>query len=60
MILKLTNNYLKQAVVGALRDPDETATMGGVSDISLSREVARLSEMADIGEGGEDDDNGRF
>ncbi|GBP00573.1 RIMS-binding protein 2 [Eumeta japonica] len=46
-----------QAVVATLRDVDESATTA-VSDMSLSREVARLSEVADIGEGAEDDDNG--
>ncbi|XP_041971946.1 RIMS-binding protein 2 isoform X4 [Aricia agestis] len=45
-----------QAVVATLRDVDETATTA-ISDLSLSRDVARLSEMADISEGPEDDDN---
>ncbi|CAH0713674.1 unnamed protein product, partial [Brenthis ino] len=45
-----------QAVVATLRDADETATTA-ISDLSLSRDVARLSEMADISEGPEDDDN---
>ncbi|XP_069357174.1 RIMS-binding protein 2 isoform X3 [Maniola hyperantus] len=45
-----------QAVVATLRDADETATTA-ISDLSLSRDVARLSEMADINEGPEDDDN---
>lgn len=47
-----------QAVVATLRDADETATTA-ISDMSLSRDVARLSEMADISEGPEDDDNGK-
>ncbi|XP_052738774.1 uncharacterized protein LOC112051556 isoform X3 [Bicyclus anynana] len=46
-----------QAVVATLRDADETATTA-ISDLSLSRDVARLSEMADISECPEDDDNG--
>ncbi|XP_050668383.1 peripheral-type benzodiazepine receptor-associated protein 1 [Leptidea sinapis] len=45
-----------QAVVATLRDADETATTA-VSDLSLSRDVARLSEVADITDGSEDDDN---
>ncbi|XP_068623681.1 RIMS-binding protein 2 [Battus philenor] len=45
-----------QAVLATLRDTDETATTA-ISDLSLSRDVARLSEMADISEGPEDDDN---
>ncbi|XP_053617014.1 RIMS-binding protein 2 isoform X4 [Plodia interpunctella] len=45
-----------QAVVATLRDVDESATTA-VSDLSLSRDVARLSEVADISEGPEDDDN---
>ncbi|CAH2233948.1 jg21430 [Pararge aegeria aegeria] len=45
-----------QAVVATLRDADETATTA-ISDLSLSRDVARLSEMADISECPEDDDN---
>ncbi|CAG9559185.1 unnamed protein product [Danaus chrysippus] len=45
-----------QAVVATLRDADETATTA-ISDMSLSRDVARLSEMADISDGPEDDDN---
>ncbi|KAM3963799.1 LOW QUALITY PROTEIN: RIMS binding protein [Aphomia sociella] len=45
-----------QAVVATLRDVDESATTA-ISDLSLSRDVARLSEVADISEGPEDDDN---
>ncbi|KAL4703509.1 hypothetical protein ACJJTC_018093, partial [Scirpophaga incertulas] len=45
-----------QAVVATLRDVDESATTA-VSDLSLSRDVARLSEVADLSEGPEDDDN---
>ncbi|CAK1541741.1 unnamed protein product [Leptosia nina] len=45
-----------QAVVATLRDADETATTA-VSDLSLSRDVARLSEVADVTDGSEDDDN---
>ncbi|CAK1590152.1 unnamed protein product [Parnassius mnemosyne] len=45
-----------QGVVTTLRDADESATTA-ISDLSLSRDVARLSEMADISEGPEDDDN---
>ncbi|CAH0402680.1 unnamed protein product [Chilo suppressalis] len=45
-----------QAVVATLRDVDESATTA-VSDLSLSRDVARLNEVADISEGPEDDDN---
>lgn len=41
-----------------LRDVDESATTA-VSDLSLSRDVARLSEVADLSEGPEDDDNGK-
>lgn len=52
------NNYVSfQAVVSTLRDADETGTTA-VSDLSLSRDVARLSEVADFSEGPEDDDNG--
>ncbi|XP_037292571.1 RIMS-binding protein 2 isoform X2 [Manduca sexta] len=50
---------VKQAVVATLRDVDESATTA-VSDLSLSRDVARLSEMADMSEGPEDDDNELF
>lgn len=46
-----------QAVVTSMRDVDESATTA-VSELSLSRDVARLSETADINEGPEDDDNG--
>ncbi|XP_047999657.1 uncharacterized protein LOC125236775 [Leguminivora glycinivorella] len=45
-----------QAVVATLRDADESATTA-ISDLSLSRDVARLSEVADLSEGPEDDDN---
>ncbi|XP_049879381.1 RIMS-binding protein 2-like isoform X10 [Pectinophora gossypiella] len=45
-----------QAVVATLRDAEDTATTA-ISDLSLSRDVARLSEVADISEGPEDDDN---
>ncbi|XP_047521880.1 RIMS-binding protein 2 isoform X8 [Pieris napi] len=45
-----------QAVVATLRDADETATTA-ISDMSLSRDVARLSEVADVTDGSEDDDN---
>ncbi|XP_028040007.1 RIMS-binding protein 2 isoform X4 [Bombyx mandarina] len=45
-----------QAVVTSMRDVDESATTA-VSELSLSRDVARLSETADINEGPEDDDN---
>ncbi|KAJ0173196.1 hypothetical protein K1T71_011372 [Dendrolimus kikuchii] len=45
-----------QAVIASLRDVDESATTA-VSDLSLSRDVARLSEVADLSEGPEDDDN---
>ncbi|CAB3245774.1 unnamed protein product [Arctia plantaginis] len=45
-----------QAVVATLRDADESATTA-VSEISLSRDVARLSEVAELSEGPEDDDN---
>lgn len=47
-----------QAVVASLRDVDESATTA-ISDLSLSRDVARLSEVADLSEGPEDDDNGK-
>lgn len=47
-----------QAVVATLRDADESATTV-ISDLSLSRDVARLSEVADLAEGPEDDDNGK-
>ncbi|XP_013144153.1 PREDICTED: RIMS-binding protein 2 isoform X2 [Papilio polytes] len=46
-----------QAVIATLRDSDEPTTTTTISDLSLSRDVARLSEMADISEGPEDDDN---
>ncbi|CAH2052365.1 unnamed protein product, partial [Iphiclides podalirius] len=58
-VLRLVGDDLlefHQAVVATLRDADETATTA-ISDLSLSRDVARLSEMADISEGPEDDDN---
>lgn len=42
--------------MATLREADEVAA----SDGSVSREVARLNEVADIGEGAEDDDNGEF
>lgn len=45
--------------MATLRDADETATTA-ISELSLSRDVARLSEMADITEGPEDDDNGKY
>ncbi|XP_075983360.1 RIMS binding protein isoform X4 [Anticarsia gemmatalis] len=45
-----------QAVVATLRDADESATTA-VSEVSLSRDVARLSEVAELSEGPEDDDN---
>ncbi|KAI5632354.1 variant SH3 domain-containing protein [Phthorimaea operculella] len=44
-----------QAVVATLKDAEETVT--AISDLSLSRDVARLSEVADLSEGPEDDDN---
>lgn len=47
---------ISQAVVTSIRDQDESAT---VSDLTISRDVARLSEMADMAEGPEDDDNGK-
>lgn len=47
---------ISQAVVTSIRDQDESAT---VSDITISRDVARLSEMADMVDGPEDDDNGK-
>ncbi|CAG5047664.1 unnamed protein product [Parnassius apollo] len=50
------HQYYSQAVLTTLRDADESATTA-ISDLSLSRDVARLSEMADISEGPEDDDN---
>lgn len=49
---------VSQAVVTSLRDVDESATTA-ISDLSLSRDVARLAEMADLSEGPEDDDNGK-
>lgn len=44
--------------MATLRDADESATTA-ISDLSLSRDVARLSEVADISEGPEDDDSGK-
>ncbi|XP_026313445.1 peripheral-type benzodiazepine receptor-associated protein 1 isoform X4 [Hyposmocoma kahamanoa] len=44
-----------QAVVQTLREDEANTT--AISDISISRDVARLSEVADISEGPEDDDN---
>lgn len=46
-----------QAVVQTLREDEANTT--AISDISISRDVARLSEVADISEGPEDDDNGK-
>lgn len=45
-------------MVATLRDADESATTA-VSEVSLSRDVARLSEVAELSEGPEDDDNGK-
>lgn len=47
-----------QAVVQTLREDEANTT--AISDISISRDVARLSEVADISEGPEDDDNGKY
>lgn len=48
-----------QSIVASMSGVDESATTA-ISDLSLTtRDVARLSEMADIAEGPEDDDNGK-
>lgn len=46
-----------QAIVSTLRDVDEATT--AISELSISRDVARLSEVAELSDGAEDDDNGK-
>lgn len=58
ILKKPYSSFNRQAVVATLRDADESATTA-ISDLSLSRDVARLSEVADLSEGPEDDDSGK-
>lgn len=58
MLIKIYNIVSGfQAVVQTLREDEANTT--AISDISISRDVARLSEVADLSEGPEDDDNGK-
>lgn len=50
-------SFYPQAIVSTLRDVDEATT--AISELSISRDVARLSEVVELSEGPEDDDNGK-
>ncbi|XP_072934285.1 RIMS-binding protein 2 isoform X2 [Epargyreus clarus] len=52
----LVEFHQQSQVVAATLQPDDTNTTA-ISDMSLSRDVARLSEVVDINDGPEDDDN---